>query len=243
MKDLNLRIDNNILRYINETDLLTSNLLKSFKSRFNNLTLRFQYQEQKLFNDYKKNNTYPLISLDPLIKGDYNIGISRLYVDQGRTFSAYTHRPECDPVFIQLSKLPKNQKVILFDDDIGFGGQIKFLKKLLLPRGLLTLPFTFLENKDPNLEVLDIRDFIYKAELGGLVVEENQELKRVPYLYPFVDTKARASIVDQIQFSLELWEFNKKYHEEFTNRWDYQQDCETYIELCKQKLKESSNVA
>ena len=235
--DLDLRIDTSFLNYINESHLLTSDIYEAFRSRFHSINLRYQYKEQKEFNTLKANADYPILSLDPLIKGEYNMGISRLYTNSGLDFISYTNRPECEDIFAQLRKLPKGKIVILYDHDIDVDKQkLEFVKKLLNNHKLVQIPA--FEIIDKKFLYLDIRDFIYKAPLGGLVMMNlSNEIERQPMLYPFIDIKNKFGIQDFLEFSIKLWEINIHYHAEYTKNWSYENDCKTYLSTCKIALE------
>lgn len=216
MKKLNLRVEVDTLAHYDIEELVAL-----FTPHFSEVVVRLESDDiirydayhQKLKNTYA--DTVKVISMDPLYKGDYNIGISRRFNKSGTTFLGHYSRPETEMTLIeQFRQIPKGIKVVIFEDDIGYGGQIKRVKRILKAMNVEVMDvFTLYDNKDLIDEVLDARDFLHNAPYGGLVIydETYESSIRVPYLFPYIDVKQRCSIDDYAEFSLKVWEFNEMY--------------------------------
>lgn len=204
---LNLRIEDDSLALV---DGDASVLVNLFADHFDEVQVRFQHEDDERYTKYRKKCPYPILSMDPLYRGEYNLGISRLYRDKGKTFIGHYSRPETEMSLLeQFRAIPKGIKVVIFEDDIGYGGQIRRVKRILSRMGVEVVDiFTLFDNTEMKDEVLDMRDFIVDAPFGGLVMEASGEKVRVPYLHPFVDVKERCSIEDGLEFSIKMWEFN-----------------------------------
>jgi hypothetical protein len=66
-------------------------------------------------------------------------------------------------------------------------------------------------------DIVDLRDFIVGAKNGGLIVRlPNEQEARAPYMLPYVCLKTRATISasKEMEFSIKLWEMNKRFYEE-----------------------------
>lgn len=151
------------------------------------------------------------VSLDPLFPMSYNIPLSRVYGMGGYTQYGYTVRPGAR-MDRALESIPEGQYII-FDDDIVSGGTVAKARELLGPQRPMVSMISLETSEGGAQEVADSRDFILGSNQGGLVVAlPNGCAGRVPYLYPFVDPSARASIPykDAREFSRKVWMLNRK---------------------------------
>lgn len=154
----------------------------------------------------------PLLSLDAIINGDHNLRISRQYDLFGNRMIKFDASPGFKPIEEQLSEIRDlTDYVYLYDDDIHTtGGTIRYVTKLLNEHDIsVNGVFTFKVSDDSNGEILDMRDFLVAPEKCGLVVKlPNGKITRAPYMYPFVCPHLRASILDPMEFSIEMWQIN-----------------------------------
>ena len=142
-----------------------------------------------------------VISLDPLIVGDYYVPTSRLYDYFGHT------KVGCQVDLSGVEHLKYSvEKYNLYDDDIYTGETIRFVSKQLREYGIkINMYFSFEVTNPVEYEILDNRDFVIFGEYNGLKLFSGV---RVPYVYPFVDPSLRCSISNPLQFSIDVWEFN-----------------------------------
>ncbi len=140
------------------------------------------------------------ISFDPLIKGSYNLELSRVYDFMGMNKLGFVERPGAASFEEQISEIPKGS-YYLYDDDVCSGNTMRFATKLLENAGLEILDhFSFVWGEEN--EVLDARDFLVGAKDAGLVIKDaNGKLERLPYYLPFVLPSLRASVLDSVAFS------------------------------------------
>jgi len=225
-----------ILRTLGDVKIpsLYDNFINVISKRFNSVKevrLLNQVIEFEQLAENKK-----IISLDPFIKGNYNIEISRLYDTFGLNKLGYVNRPKCNSFRFEKTKIAKTEEYHLFDDDICTGATMEYVENLLTKdnikiKGRLTLV------NGINSEVLDLRDFIYKGcKNSGLVIKTpTGKITRVPYIYPFVCPYVRASIQDPMKFSLEIWEANIVYYKKINN-FDMVKECEFYYNLLRKFL-------
>ena len=202
-KDLYFRIESNKLI----VQMFEEDLLKELQKHFNKVNL-IKIWEQEVFFD-KLRKEYKVISLDPLLYGDYNLEISREYDLFGMNKLGYCERPHSLPLDEQLKRIPKG-KYLLWDDDAVTGKTLEYAKNLLAPYDIEVETKTWLKSK-PNEEVLDSRDFRYHTD-GGLVIRQpNGQPSRLPYILPHVNTYIRASILNSHGFSDILKMLNDEY--------------------------------
>jgi nicotinic acid mononucleotide adenylyltransferase len=198
--------------------------------RFDHIKYLTIHDQAIEFKKYREGKT--IISLDPFMHGDYNIGISRLYNSLGIRKLKYTIRPESSFDLASLNMIDRTKEVILFDDDVCSGQTMDYVESLLNILGInikARMSFTI----DKDREVLDLRDFIYKSEKGGLVIKDaDDQIKRVPYIYPFVCPYIRGSIQDPMRFSFDMWEKNIEYYEKIGN-FELVNECKVYYEMLK----------
>jgi nicotinic acid mononucleotide adenylyltransferase len=207
---------------------LEKDLLELFPSRFENITYNNVDQQRLDFNEVYGRMDF--ISLDPMIKPMYQLQLSREYDYFGLKFLGYTNRPGTRSLQQQVLYITRNQRFFLFDDDIHSGGTIKFATKLLEERGVSIAGVAAFTHSSENEEIADMRDFMFGEEDGGLVVRMNDELRRVPYVYPFVCPFARASVNDPLQFSIDVWRINMEHYSRGFNK-EFYEECKYYYEM------------
>jgi hypothetical protein len=140
-------------------------------------------------------------------------------------------RPGCDSLEVQLEKIP-NGNYFLFDDDIHTGRTISHVKKLFEGKATILGQISLTTSNDSE-EVLDIRDFYYKTENSGLVIlNSDGQKERMPYIYPTVCPYQRASIMQPLEFSLNIWKINYAYFI-MNNMTKEAQECDLIIEKLK----------
>lgn len=147
-----------------------------------------------------------LISLDPLIRGEHYLQVSRVYDVYGHNKLGY---------YSKSGYLPCNddgKTYTLFDDDIYTGGTMRFADRLLKDQGIHVDRYLSFNLAEDDCEILDNRDFILFGKNNGLVVKLGESYYRMPYVYPFVDPMMRCSVSNPMGFSLKVWEFNAEMH-------------------------------
>jgi len=197
ISSLALRIDSD------NTDLLVENIIS---------ILPFK---DIIFNDIKeqkedlKTITGNIISLDSILEYDFKLEISRHYDFSGIKFISHGNRPGSNLLAKQIHKIPAG-KYYLLDDDIATGRTMQYAENELIKADIEILGRISLNNsKSKNTEILDIRDFLLDNVDGGLVIKlPNGKITRSPYIYPFVCPYQRGSIINPIEFSIKVWEFN-----------------------------------
>ncbi len=157
-----------------------------------------------------------ILSLDPCFTAEFNLGISRHFrYGIPEIKLGYFERPESGPLEKQLSLLPK-RPYCLVDDDSHSGKTIQYVKQLLAEEHLIDEIYVSTQSKDKNeiTEISDLRDFIIGSYQGGLVVLlPNDQIARVPYIYPYVLPSQRYHCPpeDNITLSRKVWELNKTF--------------------------------
>lgn len=163
--------------------------------------------------DFDNNNiTGTIINLDLETHHGRKLDVSRLFDLYGQKKIGFTHRPNSKPIDKQIDNLLVKQyfdKCYLFDDDIYSGATMDYIEGLLNKRGISVLGrISFISGALRDKEVLDAKDFLFGYGDGGLIVNFDKSLVRVPYMYPFVCPATRASITDPLQFSINMWKLN-----------------------------------
>jgi hypothetical protein len=162
-------------------------------------------QEQKRWLE-KNLSEKPFINMD-WVTAEHGspIHVSRLFRLSDAQFCSNELIPRpgassFEDIFPQL--IPNNY--LLVDDDIATGFSMKTLEALL-PDGIkvsghISLLKQWLHEKFPNKDyhpwdIVDARDFILGAHNSGLVVQDfNNNVRRVPYILPYVSLMSRAAV-------------------------------------------------
>ena len=178
--------------------------------------LNIDYQQEQFDKHITK--TAFVVNLDSHTQGaDIDLKISRLYDNFGQKFLGYTNRPGSETLLQQFSQIDDTQiqsPIILFDDDIATGGTMNFVESQLKEFYIhVDGRASHITSNPQHAEILDARDFILGSEEGGLVTKIKNKLVRVPYIYPFVCPKSRASIDEPMEFSQFIWLLNYNYYQ------------------------------
>lgn len=151
------------------------------------------------------------ISMDAYIYGEHRVDVSRLF-----EVSSSQNNPLCMyskvPIDKQVSMIPKGNYILVDDDSLsGFGRSMAYVKNALNKAGInvmgtYTLVSKLIKEDEMMYDIVDVVDFYAGAENGGLMVDTINGIKRVPYIYPFVNLTKRANIPPskQMKFSKEL---------------------------------------
>lgn len=170
----------------------------------------------------------PFINMDCVTgAAGYPAHISRLFhLSDRQHFSlGIVHRPDA---IDDLANLPGGEYALV-DDDIATGASMRRLEERLPERvhiveRISLLKKWFSENfphKTYNpVNILDMRDFLVGARMGGLVVEGfNGNHGRVPYLAPYVSLHSRSSIPKEREnrISAQIFELNARFFKAIGN--------------------------
>jgi nicotinic acid mononucleotide adenylyltransferase len=121
-----------------------------------------------------------------------------------------------------LSTLPAGDYALV-DDDIATGGSMRALEERLpkhvhIVERVSLLKKWFIEHKRGQtynpLNILDMRDFVVGARMGGLVVEGfDGSHGRIPYLAPYVSLNSRSSVPKEREkdVSARIFELNARF--------------------------------
>jgi hypothetical protein len=179
------------------------------------------------------------ISLDPFTQAAQTLAVSRLFALGGHQLIGYVPRPGCPSIEEQIAMIPSGDYTLL-DDDRMSGGTLAAVTAMLPPRIRITKTMLVLE-QDAGEDVLDSRDFLVGSDHGGLVVQlVDGTIGRAPYLLPYVDPAARASVANPRAFSKKMWEANARVFErtdlkviDLTEAWQ-----RTFRALLKRNLRD-----
>lgn len=159
------------------------------------------------------------ISLDTYYRGTYDIETSRLFdiSDTQKKYISLIGRIGHDTIENQIKKI-KDGNYILVDDDSATGKTIREIMSNLPDRINIEQIYLLASMINKKIfDIVDFRDFIIGVQNGGLVVRlPNREVARSPYVLPYVNLKSRATIpaIREMEFSIKLWEMNKKFYQE-----------------------------
>jgi nicotinic acid mononucleotide adenylyltransferase len=197
---------------VEEQDERESQLIQLLSSHFEEIDLQYLSQQQQQFQQLEK---HPLISLDGLLPGDYNLQISRCFDFFGSRQLGYRARPGSPAIEQQLADIPmpnSDYLFYLFDDDKHSGATEEFARRALQSIGIEIHQFISFQNQhEGNFETLDCRDFLIGGASNGLVVQLQDNPVRAPYCYPYCCPFIRASIFDSLRFSIAIWQLNADY--------------------------------
>lgn len=114
--------------------------------------------------------------------------------------------------------LPENfpQEADLIDDDAVSGQSLMTAQVELQKRGVkIHQHHLLLEQyaQEQMFDVVDLRDFLLGSREGGLVIQKQGLVTRVPYVFPYVDLHRRARLPRGafLQSSLEIWQAAEKF--------------------------------
>lgn len=151
----------------------------------------------------------PTLGLDPMRPAAHTLAVSRRFALGGHELRAYAARPGWPSLEEQVAALPPGAYVFE-DDDRMTGGTLAAVRALLPPSVTLVGTRFAIERADDE-DVLDARDFLVGTDEGGLVVElAAGATGRAPYLLPYVDPAARASVRDAHAFSIAVWQLGAR---------------------------------
>jgi len=149
------------------------------------------------------------ISLDAMLPAAHNIAISRLFAPGGYEALGHVARPGAAPLAEQVALIPPGHYV-LRDDDTITGGTLEAVRGLL-PANVTVSAVDVAVTHDDDEDVVDARDFLLGSDDGGLVLGlPGGDIGRAPYVLPYVDPFARASISASRAFSIAVWALNAR---------------------------------
>lgn len=153
--------------------------------------------------------TDPVLSLDPLVAGTVDLGISRCFDLGGHHLIGTVARPGWPSLDRQLAAIPPGP-YRLWDDDRATGATLAALQERLPADVVLASVEVGVDGRelDQPSDIADSRDFLLGTVDGGLVVQlPDGSLGRAPYLLPYVDPHARCGLPpDATQaFSAAVW--------------------------------------
>ncbi len=147
------------------------------------------------------------ISLDPMLPGRHNLAISRLFAPGGYEALGHVARPGTAPLGEQAALIPPG-RYVLRDDDSMTGGTVAAVRGVL-PSSVTIAAVDVALTHEAGEDVVDARDFLLGSDDGGLVLQlPGGGIGRAPYVLPYVDPFARASISASRQLSIAVWELN-----------------------------------
>jgi nicotinic acid mononucleotide adenylyltransferase len=155
-----------------------------------------------------------VLSLDPFASGEHDLAISRLFALGGYQALGHVARPGAPPLAAQLAEIPAGEYVLREDDRVT--GKTLEAVLAMLPAGVRVTRSEIAIEHDADEDVADSRDFLLGADEGGLVVElPDGSIGRAPYVLPYVDPAARASVAPERvhDFSKRVWELNARLFE------------------------------
>lgn len=156
------------------------------------------------------------ISMDRYVKDKYTIDLSRLFNISDSQSRALDMTSTGLPIDVQFDAIPAGEYKLIDDDSAtGFGFTMNYVVQNLKSRGVIitstdTLVRTLVAEDEVIYDVVDAIDFYAGADGGGLVVKYPSEIKRVPYIFPYVNLVKRANIAPELQktFTKSIIELN-----------------------------------
>jgi nicotinic acid mononucleotide adenylyltransferase len=198
-----------LLLRLEEQDAREQPLLSLLQTHFEQVKIQTLREQRSRFEQYLKREV-GLISLDAFLLGDFSLAISRAYDYFGQCFLGFVPRPGAPDLSVQVAALPKGRYWLL-DDDSHTGRTLAFAQALLEAAGLEIEGWQTLQGQEQGAEILDARDFCLAAPQGGLVLSWKGRALRLPYCYPYVCPRVRASIGRPMAFSRSVWVLNRDY--------------------------------
>lgn len=179
-----------------------------------NLKIYLHHLENQLQEARGLTKDTKVISLDPCIPGDFNLGISRCFkLCTGKSPSKLVPRPGSPSIETQIQNIPSGE-FILFDDDIATGSTMKNVMDRLPDYIKILKCVSLIKLEGDILDVSDCRDFLAGAREAGLVVTmPDGSLARAPYMLPYVAPFHRACvpICKELEFSISVWKLNMEF--------------------------------
>jgi len=144
------------------------------------------------------------ISLDKFMPGEYNLDVSRVFEISAGQLNAKRTTSLSQPLIEQIAGIEPGTYTLVDDDSIT-GFTMDQVEQALSGIGVRvgerqTLIQQVLGDR-PLYDIVDARDFLVTAPLGGLVVEHRGKTVRAPYLFPFVNVVTRAKILPERQYA------------------------------------------
>lgn len=166
------------------------------------------------FKDYAER---PVVSLDVYAHpSDHHLDVSRRFsLGEGQARArGLVPRPERrTEIDEQVAVLPEGAIDIL-EDDVVSGQTLAFLKKAFGASRQIEKVWCLSDTAPREgavFDVVDLRDFVFGARFGGLVVSNmDGSTMRVPYMAPFVNLVSRANVKpsETLSLSADLWGWN-----------------------------------
>ena len=160
-----------------------------------------------------------VLSLDPCLPGQANLGVSRLFAvaDSSRGLGLVP-RPGWPALEEQLSKLAPGNYVLMDDDRVS-GETERVVRSWLPPQVEIVRSECLCQVEAPGpgglCDLVDARDLLLGAREGGLAVRlpSPYGVARAPYLLPYVQPCERLSIPLSRQhwLSEQLWQLNLEF--------------------------------
>lgn len=159
----------------------------------------------------------PMVSLDVYARpSPHQLDVSRRFSlgeGQGRALGLVSRPERQTEIEEQVASLPYGSLDIL-EDDVVSGQTMAFLEQVFGEERKIEKVWC-LSDASPRerdvFDVVDLRDFVFGARFGGLVVSDNTgETVRVPYMAPFVNLVSRANVKASkgLSLSADLWALN-----------------------------------
>lgn len=169
-----------------------------------------------------------IINLDKNENAKYNLNFSRCYDLFGGQSKGYVPRFGHQSIESQMNRIPKGE-YRLYDSDIATGGTVKFVTEQLAKHGVTIIATeTLLDGINAREEILDVEDFLLYSGDGLVIKLPNGKLTRAPYMLPYVDCRARCSVLEPIKLSIDMWKLNYEY---FNGYERYLAQYPQYLEL------------
>ena len=206
--ELSTQAFKSIADYQNKIDKFKLNLAKEFLMYFKNIKI-LNTEEQK--NTFKNEGNKKVINLDTWtsLKNEEKLRVSRIF----NIFDAQIYSQqlffENDEQLINIKKSSFDEYVLV-DDDIATGFTVKSIINKLSPKKCIEI--ISLNPQKNFYDIVDMRDFIFGSNYGGLVCLNpfNGKTMRIPYVFPFVNLYSRAKIPfgREIQLSHKIIDLN-----------------------------------
>jgi hypothetical protein len=205
-------------------DRVRESLNRGYQAASSSVSFMPLTSQQEAVAAFRRAEPLPIISLDGCIPGDFNVALSRYFqLTTGERLHSLYNRPDAPELVTQIEAIPPG-RYVLMDDDIATGETIRRFLALLPPHVQVekiiavqqlvcghSLATVESHDSDDIVDAGDVRDFLVGSREGGLAVRlPNNEIARVPYLYPYVQNYRRMSIPlsQEIPFSRALWRLN-----------------------------------